>query len=88
MVSVILYSRGLLGQNEIKTNGSADGACSSSTRHSSASARIANDIDAEISDIFDESWLESTVKVDEHRSSGTDEMREKRSSTLYKYVPD
>lgn len=88
MVSVILYSRGLLGQNEIKTNGSADGACSRSTRHSSASARIANDIDAEISDIYDESWLESTVKVDEHRSSDTDAMREKRSSTLYKYVPD
>jgi hypothetical protein len=75
--------RGLLGQNE-SFSADGSGACPSATRRSSASASA--DLDAEISDIYDESWLESTIRVDDHRNSDTNEMREKKPSSLYKYV--
>ena len=77
----MLYFRGLLGQTD---SCSADGACPSATRHSSASASV--NLDTETSDIYDETWLESTIKVDDHKSNGANEMTEKKSSSLYKYV--
>ena len=65
-------------------NGSSGGACPGGPRHSSASASVACDL--EDSDIYDETWLESTLKVNGHTSSGADEKREKKPSRLYKYV--
>ena len=75
----------MLGQSEIKANGSTGEECRGSTTHCS-SASAGNDYDAEISDIYDETWLESTVIVNEHRSNGADEHKEPKPSKIYKYV--
>ena len=77
----MLYFRELLGQAD---SYDGDGACPSATRRSSASASV--NFDTETSDIYDETWLESTIKVDDHRSSGANDMTEKKSSNLYKCV--
>ena len=75
------FFRGLLGQ---KANGSAsEEYCGKTSHHSSASAGNASD--AEISDIYDETWLESTIRVNEHRSNGAEEQKEPKPSRLYKY---
>ena len=84
IIATILF-RGLLGQSEIKANGSTGEECRGSTTHCS-SASAGNDYDAEISDIYDETWLESTVIVNEHRSNGADEHKEPKPSKIYKYV--
>ena len=79
----MLYFRQLLGQAD---SYGGDGVCPSATCHSSASASV--NFDTETSDIYDETWLESTIKVDDHRSSGhgANEVTEETSSNLYKCV--
>ena len=78
-------SRGLLGQSEAKTTSSSAGDERPRSTHNGSSASAC---ESEISDIFDESWMESTIKANESQNneSDADQHREPKPSNLYKYV--